>query len=235
MQDRPEGCILCNSPVSKIREVCQIPVERHSIRVLLPLLRAFSSSSGFYKVNKSLYLSLEKAQYKNNNLPRGHAPNGIFIRGLVDGKRYTDIHTSTLRVSDQYQKVLPRANIDFRISWGNSRFWGNDFEHFQGETSQSTESLSGNPRKRESNRELRKLTGRLSSTAIAVPPAPIHYRHLQHQQIQKLICHNSFEEKVTISLEARKELLWWKENLTLCNGRSLISPPPQIISSNALL
>ena len=64
------------------------------------ILRAFSSPFGFYKVIKSPYLSLEKAQCKNNNLPRRHAPNGIFIRELVNGKRYTDIHTSTFRVSD---------------------------------------------------------------------------------------------------------------------------------------
>ena len=55
-------------------------------------------------------------------------------------------------------------------------------------------------------RELSKLIGRLSCTATAVLPAPLHYRHLQHQQIQKLICHNSFEEKVEISVQARKEL-----------------------------
>ena len=30
-------------------------------------------------------------------------------------------------------------------------------------------------------------------------------------------------------MEAKKELLWWKESLSLCNGRSLISPSPQII------
>ena len=34
-------------------------------------------------------------------------------------------------------------------------------------------------------------------------------------------------------MEARKNLLWWKENLTLCNERSLISPLlPQIIKSS---
>ena len=33
-------------------------------------------------------------------------------------------------------------------------------------------------------------------------------------------------------VEAKKELLWWKENLTLCNGRSLTSPAPQIIISS---
>ena len=41
---------------------------------------------------------------------------------LLMAKRYTDIHISTLRVSDQFQKVLPRGNIDFKIYLGNSRF-----------------------------------------------------------------------------------------------------------------
>ena len=71
------------SPVSEIQEVFKIPVERPSIRVLFPLLRAFFSSSGSYKAIKSPYFSLEKAQCKNNNLPQRHATNDIFIRGLV--------------------------------------------------------------------------------------------------------------------------------------------------------
>ena len=118
MQDRPEECILCNPLVSEIQEVFKIPVERPSTRVFFPWLRAFFSSSGSYKAIKSPYFSLEKAQCKNNNLRQRHATNDIFIRGLVDGKRCTDIHTSTLRVSDQYQKFVTRANIGFRISRG---------------------------------------------------------------------------------------------------------------------
>ena len=54
----------------EIQEVSQISVEKPSIRfLLLSLLRAFSSSSGLYKVLKSPYLSTEKTQCKNNNLP----------------------------------------------------------------------------------------------------------------------------------------------------------------------
>ena len=55
--------------------------------------------------------------------------------------------------------------------------------------------------------EINKLTERLSPTAIAVLPASLHYCHLQHQQIQELLRHNSFEEKVPISVGTRKELL----------------------------
>lgn len=56
-------------------------------------------------------------------------------------------------------------------------------------------------------RELRKSIGRLSSTARAVLPAPFHYLHLQQQQIQKLIFHDPFEQKVIISMKAKKEVL----------------------------
>ena len=101
VKDGPGGCILCNSLVSEIQEVCQISVERPSIRVLLPLLRIFSSSSGLCKVIKGPYLSLEKAQCKDKNLPRQHPPNRIFIRGLVDFKRYTDIHTLTFTLLEK--------------------------------------------------------------------------------------------------------------------------------------
>ena len=57
VQDRLERCIICNPSVSEIQEVYQIPVEKFSIRFLLPLLWALSSSSGFYKALKSLSLS----------------------------------------------------------------------------------------------------------------------------------------------------------------------------------
>ena len=81
-------------------------------------------------------------------------------------------------------------------------------------------------------RERSKLIGRLLSTAIAVLLAPLYYRHLQHQQIRKLIWPNFFENKVTISVVARKELLWWRKNLTFYNDRSLRSPPHQITISS---
>ena len=87
--------------------------------------------------------------------------------------RNTDIHTSTLRVFDQYEQVLPRANIDFRISPGDSRVWGNDLEPCQGKTPHSTISLPRNLRKgKVTVRELSKPIGRLSFTAIAVLSAP---------------------------------------------------------------
>ena len=43
--------------------------------------------------------------------------------------------------------MLPRVNIDFKISLGDSRFCGNVFKPSQREIPESTESMQGNPRK----------------------------------------------------------------------------------------
>ena len=206
-----EECILCNPPVSEIQEVCHILVKRPSIRVLLPLLRDFSSSSGFSKAIKvPISLYLRKAQCKTNNLPRRHATNSIFIRGIVE---------PTL----EFFVVIVNSG-EMTLSLPKEKLLKVQENHFQEILEKGKVTV----------RELNKLTGRLSSTAMAVLPAPLHHHHLQHQQIQKLICHNSFEEKLAILVEARKELLWRKENLNLCNGRYLISPLPQITISSDL-
>ena len=181
------------------------------MRLLLPLLRDFSSSSGFSKAIKvPISLYLRKAQCKINNLPRRHATNSIFIRGIVE---------PTL----EFFVVIVNSG-EMTLSLPKEKLLKVQENHFQEILEKGKVTV----------RELSKLIGRLSTTAIAVLPAPLHYPHLQHQQIQKLICHNSFEEKLAILVEARKELLWRKENLNLCNGRYLISPLPQITISSDL-
>ena len=60
MQDRPEECTLCNSPVSEIQEVFQIPVEGPSIRVLFPLIWTFPAPLAFTKLLKGPISLLRK-------------------------------------------------------------------------------------------------------------------------------------------------------------------------------
>ena len=78
-------------------------------------------------------------------------------------------------------------------------------------------------------REMTQLIGKLSSTALAVLPAPLQYRYLQRQQIDQLRSSGCFEKKIIISPQARQEILWWIQNLKLNNGRSLLWRPPQIV------
>ena len=76
--------------------------------------------------------------------------------------------------------------------------------------------------------ELTKLLGKLTSTAIAILPAPLHYRQLQRSHIKQLLKSNSYSRTIVLSKEAKQELTWWMNNLHLCNGKSLLKISPDL-------
>ena len=83
-------------------------------------------------------------------------------------------------------------------------------------------------------RELASLIGRLSSSTIAILPAPLQYRSLQRKQILELASGKNFESSVDLSEEITKEINWWIQNLNLNNGKTLIAVSPQMtISTDA--
>ena len=78
-------------------------------------------------------------------------------------------------------------------------------------------------------REVTQLIGLLSSTALAVLPAPLQYRYLQNQQIEEMRESHCYERMITLSPLSRAEIEWWIHNLQLNNGRSLVWKPPQLV------
>jgi len=74
-----------------------------------------------------------------------------------------------------------------------------------------------------------KLIGTFSSTALAVLPAPLHYRGLQNQNIQTLPKEGSYNSLLTLSSQGRLEIEWWIKNLALNNGRTLLKSSPELI------
>jgi len=76
------------------------------------------------------------------------------------------------------------------------------------------------------------LLGRLSSSAIAILPAPLQYRALQRQQILELGKGCGFEKVVELDQSAREELHWWVQNLRLSNGKRILLQKPQLVISS---
>ena len=58
-------------------------------------------------------------------------------------------------------------------------------------------------------RDLAKLMGRLSSTVVAILPAPVQYMGLQQQQITGLSMRGTYEDTTLLHKEAKMELDWW--------------------------
>ena len=75
-------------------------------------------------------------------------------------------------------------------------------------------------------RDLAKITGRLSSAAMAVLPAPIQQRRLQQQQITGLSMRGSYKDRNVLHKEAKMNLDWWVQNQHLSNGRYILPTTP---------
>ena len=78
-------------------------------------------------------------------------------------------------------------------------------------------------------RTLSHIIGRLTSTLQAVLPAPLHYRHLQMLQAKGLLEGKGYNSVVPLNKECQNDLQWWIDQLSTWNGRSIISPAPDLI------
>ena len=71
-------------------------------------------------------------------------------------------------------------------------------------------------------KDLAKIIGRLSSTAMTVLPAPIQQSRLQQQQITGLSMRGSYKDTIVLHKEAKMDLDWWMQNQNLNNGRYIL-------------
>ena len=77
--------------------------------------------------------------------------------------------------------------------------------------------------KKVSIKDLPKLLETLSSTALAILPAPLYMRYLQRQQYHNLCLKRDYISKVVLDSLCKKELNWWISILSPSNRRSVIS------------
>ena len=78
-----------------------------------------------------------------------------------------------------------------------------------------------------SARKLAQLLGKMSAAVLAVQPAPLHYRELQHLKHTALKA-GGYDAKVKVSSRAKQDLAWWVNNLDQWNGKKLQLTTPEI-------
>ena len=84
-------------------------------------------------------------------------------------------------------------------------------------------------RDRLSVRDLSRLIGMMSTTTLAVLPAPPHYRELQELKIRQLKATQSFKTTVVLNDKAKAELQWWIAMLNRWNGHPILPLAPDLV------
>ena len=83
---------------------------------------------------------------------------------------------------------------------------------------------------------LSEIIGKLTSSIQAVFPAPLHYRHFLRLQVKGLFMGKGYETEVPLSEDCQGDLQWWIDQMSNWNGRSIITPAPDLtITTDASL
>ena len=77
--------------------------------------------------------------------------------------------------------------------------------------------------------ELAELIGTLSSTMMAILPAPLQYRHLQMLKTKELMKSQTYSSSLQLTTQCKQELRWWLLHLKHVNGRTIISSHPDLV------
>ena len=229
MQDRPEGCLSVSPITPTVAKVCKLQMGGKVVPVSSPLFRSWSCPKDIHKIDENSNSSHETFKRPSYYLSRRLSDPGLYSPGGSSSTRYSDIHLGTFRLHNKLKKsLLPTQLIEFlgvEVDSINMKL-SLPQEKVEGIISQCQMMLSA---EKVSIRDLMKLSGRLSSSAIAVLPAPLQYRAIQRQQIQELASSQNYDSLVTLTEEVKEELDWWCQNLLLSNGRSLVQASPQLV------
>lgn len=82
MQDRLKKRIFCSTIVKNFLEKCEIPLEKKSIPVSVPMFWPVLSSKNIYEIN-------DKTSHHHHNLLRRHFFDGSHPKGAFNGSGYS--------------------------------------------------------------------------------------------------------------------------------------------------
>ncbi|KAK3099298.1 hypothetical protein FSP39_002298 [Pinctada imbricata] len=78
-------------------------------------------------------------------------------------------------------------------------------------------------------RELASLLGKFTDSIQAFFQAPLHYRVLQKVKNVGLRQNQGYDSKIMLNLEAKQEIKWWLAHLESFNGKTILTPVPEMV------
>ena len=230
MQDRSQGRIFFSFPQQKLSQVCQISMVRQPVPISFPIFWTRASSKNFCKIIKSPNCPLDTGQHLNHYLPRRYVANGEDVTRNSHGNRHIDFSIATFGVYDQPQKISPAPCETNRVPGLSNRYRENDFCSLREKIKTCASTMSGDF---QATKNFSLKSHKINWAVIINCPG--RFTRSNPVSISSTGANISSSEKrsysghVRLGNLAREELLWWMENLKLCNGRKIRRREPRMI------
>ena len=105
VQDGPKRRILLGSPAPRIPKICQISVERSSVRVPLSGFWPGASPADLYKTDEGSHFPPQKIGGMSSHISRRPPHNGVLQGGAPRGQGYNPVPVPSLGVNHKHEKV----------------------------------------------------------------------------------------------------------------------------------
>ena len=229
-KNRFERCLLYCASKQSTSTPFAFHAWRPEIPIFLPPLRVRTCPSPFYEALEACCCSIKETRSETDHLSRRHYCFQSDSGGHCEGQGLNPLAAPASRLCDQLKKSVlhPAQSMEY-LGFVISSLEMNLFLP-PGKMSQLVQDCKDLIlEKSASVRTLSQIIGKLTSTMQAVLPAPLHYRHLQMLQVKGLLEGKEYNSVVPLNMECRNDLQWWIDQLSIWNGRSLISPAPDLI------
>ena len=114
-QSRPKGCLLLHSNMQKRPTISPIPVEKQTLPILMPTIRADISTTTIHKIDEANSIPVKEDRHKAADLPR--RPTDPQSKQGATGERcqLTNIPSSELGASDKLGEISSGTDTGTRI------------------------------------------------------------------------------------------------------------------------
>ena len=237
-KDRSKRCIFYSSTQSKeIWKVRPVSMEWRPFRVRLSHVRARSLPADLHKITENPNNNPKEVEHQVDNLHRRHLDNGVIDVRNTHGQGYYTTPTRGIRVCDKLREVsIDPKNIN-RVFGGPHQQRNYDISNSKRENEEASQLVSTDTGFKDDNSQKPGTSDREAkgySTSLYPGPPPV--KASSKTAKISLQTNMSYETMITLKREARLELHWWIENISIYNGREItIINPEIVISSDASL
>ena len=148
----------------------------------------------------------------------------------IYSKGHCDLSIATCRLCDELEEVCVRSCTRSRVVRVDCELPNYNFVITRGQVGKIKDQCLRLYKASEiSFLDLTKLIGTLSSTIQVVLPSRLQFSFLQQQQILSLKQTQTYLTLVKLTPMEKNKLLWWVENLELCNGQLVIQPQLHVL------
>ena len=221
---RSQGRLFQHTYTPEPQKVPQVSMAASSLRVCLPTLWPFISTSCVHKDPQTSDGILQVPRGAGGDISRRSANNAPRVQqhlSLV----LTTLEALGFLVNYPKSQLTPVQTVLFLGFLVNSQT--RELSLPSEKTAQIKLAASQIIKDKVSARRLAQVLGMMSAAVLAIQPAPLHYRDLQalkHKALQM----RGYDAEVTLSERARNDLVRWANDLDSWNGRKMREDPPVI-------